>query len=73
MAVFDIWMEGFRLSGEGEEANASFVGRAEGASFEEACHNYYKAHISADFNPQYLSVWGCRLFPTEAEARASFG
>jgi hypothetical protein len=70
--LWDIWAEGFMFSLD-ERAQASLVGKAEGATFRDACINWYKEHPTTNFNPETLSDWGCRLFPTEAEARRSFG
>ncbi len=71
--MFDIWMEGFRLSGEEEAGTASFVGRAEGNTFREAVLNWYKEHPNPNFSSEHLTDWGCRLYATEAEARKTFG
>lgn len=68
---WDIWMEGFRVTGG--EAEASKVGAADGETFRDACLAWFKAHPDPNFNPERLSVWGCRLYPTEAEARKGFG
>ena len=72
--IHNIWMEGFLITGsEGTPTTASFVGKCEGNSFREAVLNWYKNHPDASFNPQTLSYWGCQLYPTEGEARRSFG
>jgi len=75
---FEIWKEGYLVSGmEGIPASATFLGTYSAENFRNACiiwdsiHNRDKGY--GDFNAQGLSVWGCRLFDNEADARASFG
>lgn len=74
--LYEIWSEGFRVSGE-TGAKAEKIGEQEANSFEEACDLFVKR------NPQYKSCyekrngvpayWGCRWFNNEADARKSFG
>lgn len=73
MKVYEIWMEGFCITGG--RAQASYVGSMEGESFEDAVKKWYAAHPerSFNFNPETLTDWGCGLFPDEASARRSFG
>jgi len=74
--TYNIWMEGFLCTGmEGTPAPASFVGQAEGNTFKEAVVNWYKNHPDRllNFNEEHLTDWGCRLYPSEGEARRSFG
>lgn len=73
--IHEIWIEGFLITGsEGTPTRASFVGKSEGNTFREAVLNWHKNHPDASsFNPQTLSYWGCQLYPTEGEARRSFG
>ena len=75
MNSYEIWMEGFLFSGEDERATASFVGTSQGVNFRDAVISWYKSHPErlSTFNEEYLTDWGCRLFPTEEEARRSFG
>jgi len=68
----DVWMEGYRANGQ--SAQARYLGSHYGQSFEEACREQVRTHqLGADYNSERNTVWGCRLFPTEEEARASFG
>ncbi len=72
--VFDIWAEGFKtMDGEGK---AQYITSIMAPGFREACVLANAAGKFAgcgNFDQESLSVWGCRLFPTEAEARAQFG
>ena len=72
--VYDIWMEGFHIQGGGP-VQASFLGQSEGKDFKEAVLKWYDEHPiqKHSFNPDTLSDWGCRLYPTEAEARKFMG
>ena len=69
--VWEIWTEGFAATGESGPAHK--VGEVLAFTFPDAVRIWYDQHPSPDFNPERLTFWGCRLFPTEAEARASFG
>lgn len=87
MKEFEIWIEGYRATGE--YATASYIGKAIGETFEEACRNF---EYPEDFSSMGIkiyskgekltidkngggrpSIWGCRLFDNEADARKSFG
>ena len=67
--VFEIWCEGFAITGN--RAGASRVGVMAAANFKVACDKLY------DGNPHYdretTMYWGCRLFDNEKEARELFG
>ncbi len=75
MKTFEIWEEGYVVSGN--SGTARFLGKYEGETFIDAVRNW------ANENPdekQYLTIedgkadsWGCRLFDNEADARKSFG
>lgn len=72
MKSWEIWMEGYAVTGN--SSPASFVGKADGALFEDAVRAWYAAHPDpVYFDSKRLTFWGCRHFPTEAEARNSFG
>ena len=71
--TYNVWMEGFRLSGEGEQAQAEFVGAVEANSFQEACDKVCLARYAGIYDTQHRTVWGCRLFDNESDARKSFG
>ncbi len=66
---YAVWMEGY--SATGNEAPARLLGSAQADSFAAAC-----AMVCAGdpyFDSARLTVWGCRLFDNEAEARSAFG
>jgi hypothetical protein len=72
MKHFDVWIEGYRATGQ--SAGASYLGSAEANTFEEACDKVAESTWAKEYyDPKYHTVWGCRMFPTEAEARQSFG
>lgn len=71
---FEIWVEGY--SALGNKNIASFIGSVEAKSFEEACikkcsSKRFQANYGT-FDSNNLSLWGCRLFPSEYLARKSF-
>jgi len=69
---YQIWSEGYAATGE--RAPASFEGEVEANSFHEACILLLKDRLDKDSQGNCrMSVWGCRLFDNEAEARKSFG
>lgn len=69
MKEYAIWVEGFSI--QGESCRASKVATITANSFEEACKKHYKNDTLFDENT--LTVWGCKLFDNEKEARKSFG
>ena len=73
---FNIYQEGFETNGE--HAKAIFLDTAKGDTFIKACKNYIKktgyGEISVDENgDEYPHEWGCRWFPTLAEAQKNYG
>ena len=78
MKLYEIWSEGYLCTGvEGNPAKASLLGKVEAESFKDACiklcspKEFQARH--GRFDPERLSVWGCRLFDNEKAARKSFG
>lgn len=73
---FNIYEEGFDTNGE--HGKAIFLATAEGNTFIEACENFIKEtgcgeiRIDRDGN-KYACEWGCRWFPTLAEAQKLCG
>ena len=57
---------------------ARYIGTASGETFLDACKNYIKEtgrgeiDVDSDGN-EYANDWGCRWYPTLAEAQRSFG
>jgi hypothetical protein len=67
-----VWMEGYAVSGNSE--GARLLGEFEAPTFAEACAMAAAASgMVRDFDRQRLSVWGCRLFDNEDDARRAFG
>lgn len=80
MKEFEIWSEGYAATGE--RGTAYFHGKAKGETFEEACKNFRDSDgeplgldLNEDGSLRYdrPSIWACRLFDNEADARKSFG
>lgn len=73
---YEIYEEGFCVP-EGSDV-ARFVGVSKGTSFLDACKNLIKktgfGEIRKDKDGnEYACSWGCRWFPTLAEAQEAFG
>lgn len=74
---FNIWAEGYRATGE--HGRAVYMGRGEGATFPEACDEYFNRQdnkhdrnlYSKRFNDRFY--WSCKLFNNEADARKAHG
>jgi len=73
MPKFDIWVEGYEVTGNKSEAR--LVGTAEADTFAEACAALMSLPPWNDgnFNPEQLTYWGCRLFDNEPDARKAYG
>jgi len=79
---YEIWTEGFLETGmEGRPAKAYCWGQQKGNSFEEACIKLLGNKLDKDKNQPdgyqkrngELSVWACKCFDNEMDARKSFG
>lgn len=83
---YDIWSEGY-ISSDGH-GKACFHGAYPGETFDDAVEAFKKNYSGqVDTREGYglrneegiipnikiHSIWACRLFPTESEARKSFG
>jgi hypothetical protein len=75
--TFTIWTEGY--SATGNESDARFRGEARGTDFNDAVRNYVATLAEDDkkywsFNEQrrYWTMWGCRAFDNEGDARRAF-
>lgn len=73
MKVFEIWIEGYSVIGE--YCKHSLLGILKGETFREAVINWINKNSDQKslFNEENLTIWSCRLFPTEVEAAKSFG
>ena len=69
MNSYSVWMEGYTATGD--YAPAHLVGNTIADSFKEACFNLLKD--DPYFNVEDISVWGCKLFDNEVDARVGFG
>lgn len=69
MAMHEVWMEGYRATGE--HAVAEKLGEAEAPTFADACDIVCAKR--SDYDWKRGTVWGCCLFNNEADARAVFG
>jgi len=70
---FSIWQEGY--SATGNIATAHKVGQCQGETFEEAAREFGDQKYPDDpyWNREEISVWRCQWYPTEEQARKSFG
>jgi len=66
---FEIWVEGFRATGQSGTAFLYAIQEAD--TFNEACKIALANNSSFDENS--LTYWGCRLFNNETDARKAFG
>lgn len=66
---YEIWSEGYLATGN--MSGAHFHGKQAGKSFREACEKFFKERVF--FNKENLTIWGCRLYDNEQEARKNFG
>lgn len=78
MPLFEVWSEGYMATGE--QGIATFRGKAEAETFNEACIKVVGDKLDKDSQGDYIyglgnkySIWGCRLFDNETDARKSFG
>ena len=75
MPKFNVWVEGYQVTGNEDEAR--LVGTIEADTFAEACARLMSKPPWNDdpslFNREALTYWGCRLFDNETDARKAFG
>lgn len=78
MKKFDVWLEGYRATGE--HGTAQLIGEGvEAETFPEACvkamldNNWGAADLEKYYDKERNTYWGCRFFDNEKDARASFG
>ena len=71
---YHIWVEGYQATGDA--GKAYYLGWCYASSFQEACDKFCTKEIQkryGNYDPKRKSLWGCRLFESEVEARRSFG
>jgi hypothetical protein len=67
MKNFEVWREGYRATGDYSEA--TLMGIANADTFSEACVKVLGTNL--DFDESRMTLWGCRLFDNEMDARNS--
>lgn len=68
--VFDVWIEGYAATGG--SSRALFLGKHAAETFELACIEACRAR-EMPHDPHNNTVWGCRMFDNEEDARKEFG
>lgn len=80
MKKFEVWTEGYAASPDRGEA--TFHGTVEAENFDQACIEVLGDDLDKDPETKdgyrrsrdgRLSVWACRCFDNETDARRSFG
>ena len=74
--MYTIWMEGFMATGQHDKASKLCFNNYctwPGNSFEQACKLYSKVTMCKSYNEKNNSIWGCKLYDNEEDARKSFG
>ena len=74
LKTYDIWAEGYAVTGN--RSGANFICKSSGVTFKDACqaaHRAGKFEGYGRYDPDHNSVWGCRLYDNEADARRVFG
>ena len=72
MKEYEVWMEGYRATGE--SAPHRFIGKAEAETFKDACYIAVKNWCSSEedfkkyYNSENQSFWGCRCFDNERDS-----
>lgn len=77
--LWDIWMEGYAVTGNHNRAQL-LANAVQAKTFREACLQYALEKIKEDpswvnysFSIEHLSYWGCKWYPDEVSARKHFG
>lgn len=73
MSKFDVWVEGYNATGN--RGVAKILGSAiEAENFQEACMlTVDERQLTPLLSKDCTTLWGCRFFDNEADARRSFG
>lgn len=69
--TFEVWCEGFAATGQ--SGQATFYGKVKGKTFEEACQKMAVIQKWGSYDAERNTIWGCRLFDNEDDARKAFG
>ena len=73
--LWDIWIEGHIATGERSFAQRVARG-VPGVDFRDACVRHCSRldpEYWGEFDSERLTLWGCYLYPTEEQARKSYG
>jgi len=77
MNKYELWSEGYLATGmEGIPATATFHGVFEGETFKDAIQAYKDTLRGYDWecvDVEEGTLWGCRFFDNEADARKLYG
>ena len=70
---FEIWSEGYRATGD--YGTATYHGTVTARTFRDAVKKYAESNprFKKDLSLRGLTLWGCKLFDNESDARKSFG
>lgn len=72
MKIFEIWSEGFSVTGQ--RGTAGLLGKYEAETWDDAVQKFMKDHPNRiRVDSRGYTDWGCRLFDNEVDARRSFG
>ena len=74
MKTYNIYMEGFRATGQSEPA--SLIGTEDGETFKDACAKFMEYVYDPNsrfYDKERNTYWGCRLFDNMEDASRSFG
>ena len=72
MKTFEVWMEGYSITGNC--SGATYYGKYKAKRFKSACLKaMVKNKMLNDYNLIDNTYWGCRLYDNETGARKSFG
>ena len=72
MQLFEIWSEGYAVSGA--HGTATLFGTQEAETFKEAIELFFKGRDDRHYvNSSLTTYWGCELFDNELYARKTFG
>lgn len=71
MRLFEVWMEGYRATGD--EQPAQLLGECLASSFDEAVGMVTEGRDDVRYTGGAWVIYGCRLFDNETDARRSFG
>jgi len=72
MPEFDVWSEGFRATGD--SAPAHFHGVVEAPTFDDACDIVgAQPNWKRYYNSTQKTIYACKMFDNEADARRRYG